>query len=434
MSAHLPESDFEPATDANSADAAARADKEARKVFDPGPDRTFRITFDIPEWVSREKVRVFQGALQEQGPYPNRLGALDQAAYRIRASLEVSPAEFRIYDAVLDVSKGDRRCSLLDMDKIAFLAGISDRSNAAKLVKSLEEKGAVVALRFTEGKIATASSRKVLVAPVITAEDRSGATVARIYAEMEEAKVARLSKLAEDARSRHRLKHPQSPSRGEEHHEKEEPSLVVRNTTRAASRGDGHHDNSGVSRGDGHHENGVASRGDPSISRGDEHHILNHKGNHKEKKGGADAPSLPLDADATANGVRYPNGKDHHRQPSSAGNGTAARRNGHDPAEAARKQSEMNLALGGQAAYAERNITIAPSGKLIIGEELRAELLQTYTGAEIDGAADTTPAACGQSPTKLALLNQLRRQCVYRKQDAAKIFKPKPTKPKPARY
>ena len=250
--------------------------------MDPGTDRSYRIGFDIPDWVSREKVRAFECALQEQGPYPDRLAALDQAAYRVRASLAVNPAEYRIYDAVVDVSKGEHRCNLLDLDKLGFLAGISDRSNAAKLLKGLEEKGAVAALRFTEGHVATASSRKVLIAPVITAEDRARATATRLYTEMEEAKVARLAKLAEDARNRHRLKHPQPSSRGEEHRENKDPSLVVRNTTRRSPRGEENHENSGLSRGDGHHENGASSRGENPVSRGDIHHILNHKENHKK--------------------------------------------------------------------------------------------------------------------------------------------------------
>jgi hypothetical protein len=210
---------------------------------DPGPDISHRIGFHIPEWVPRDKVQAFEQALQEQGLYPDRLAALDQAAYRVRASQEVSAAEYRIYDVVLDTSKGEHRCNLLDLDKLGSLAAIKDRSNASKHVDALEDARAVITLRFTEGRVGTPSSRKVLIAPVITAEDRARATAGRIYSEVEAAKVAELAKRAEDARNRYHRKHPQSPS-GEEHHEKE--PLVVQDTTRASS-------------GDEHHENGVSS-------------------------------------------------------------------------------------------------------------------------------------------------------------------------------
>src|SRR5262245_30640333 len=101
---------------------------------DPGPDLGHHIGFQVPDWVPRDKVRSFEQALQEQGPYPDRLAALDQAAYRVRASHAISPAGYRIYDVVLDTSKGEHRCLLFDMDKVGFLAAINDRSNASKLV------------------------------------------------------------------------------------------------------------------------------------------------------------------------------------------------------------------------------------------------------------------------------------------------------------
>lgn len=260
---------------------------------DPGADRGYRIGFRIPEWVSRAKVRAFEKALQEQGSYPDRLAALDQSAWRVRASRSFNPAEFRLYSAVLDVSKGEHRCSLFDLDKIAYVAGITDRSNAAKLVNGLEEKKAVVALRFTEGSVNASSSRKVLIAPIIAAEDRGGVTSTRIYAEMEEAKVAKLAKQAEDARNRHR-KHQQAASRGEEHHEKE-------------PRGEEYHEGPNhpcdvnalaLSRGEEHHENAASpSRGEIPKSRGEEHHILLSQGSSQEDKRGANAPPLPFDDD-----------------------------------------------------------------------------------------------------------------------------------------
>jgi hypothetical protein len=87
----------------------------------------------------------------------------------------------------------------------------------------------------------------------------------------------------------------------------------------------------------------------------------------------------------------------------------------------------MAAALGGEAAYANRNIAVSESGQLIIGEELRNELRQAYTDEQINGAADCTPASCGRRPSKLELLKQLRRQCVYRKADAAKASKFRPS-------
>jgi hypothetical protein len=46
---------------------------------DPGPDRSFKFAFEIPEHVN---TKAFTQALQDQGPFPNRLAALDQAAWR----------------------------------------------------------------------------------------------------------------------------------------------------------------------------------------------------------------------------------------------------------------------------------------------------------------------------------------------------------------
>jgi hypothetical protein len=94
-------------------------------------------------------------------------------------------------------------------------------------------------------------------------------------------------------------------------------------------------------------------------------------------------------------------------------------------------KAAMAAAMGGEAAYAERNITVTESGRLVIGDELRQELRNVYTDEQIDGAADCAPATCGRSsPTKLDLLKQLRRQCVFRKSDASRgtAGKTQPTK------
>jgi hypothetical protein len=80
----------------------------------------------------------------------------------------------------------------------------------------------------------------------------------------------------------------------------------------------------------------------------------------------------------------------------------------------------MPAALGGEAAFAERNILISASSRLTIGEELRADLRAAYTDAQIDAALDRTLANMGSDRTKLRVLSQLRRQCSYVKQDAAR--------------
>jgi len=86
---------------------------------DPGADSSFRFCLPTPEYVSRDRVRAFEQALQEQGGYGSRLAALDQAAYRVRATRGISHRAFRVHDAILDASRGRHRCCLLDLDKIA---------------------------------------------------------------------------------------------------------------------------------------------------------------------------------------------------------------------------------------------------------------------------------------------------------------------------
>jgi hypothetical protein len=95
-------------------------------------------------------------------------------------------------------------------------------------------------------------------------------------------------------------------------------------------------------------------------------------------------------------------------------------RGGADAPPKANGKAAMAAALGGEAAYAERNITVTEAGRLVIGDEERQELRKVYTDEQIDGAADCTPAACGPNPAKLALLKQLRRQCVFRKTDTSR--------------
>jgi hypothetical protein len=142
---------------------------------DCGPDENHQITFHVPEWVPLTQVRDFERFLKGQGRYPGRLAAIDQAAFRARADAAISHRCYRLYDAILDMSKGEHRCSILDLDKLGFIAGILDPSNVSKIVQELEGSGRVKVLRYTEGRLASQASRKVLIAPVITAEDRSWA-------------------------------------------------------------------------------------------------------------------------------------------------------------------------------------------------------------------------------------------------------------------
>ena len=58
----------------------------------------------------------------------------------------------------------------------------------------------------------------------------------------------------------------------------------------------------------------------------------------------------------------------------------------------------MMAALGGELAYAECNISVTPSGKIVIGDEFRGELRTTYSDEQIDAALDCTLAAMPGEP------------------------------------
>jgi hypothetical protein len=77
----------------------------------------------------------------------------------------------------------------------------------------------------------------------------------------------------------------------------------------------------------------------------------------------------------------------------------------------------MMAGLGGEVANAERNITITPSGKLVIADELRSELRETYTDDEINGGIDCTLAAMGTDRNKVKIVAQLRRQCSFKREN-----------------
>lgn len=83
-------------------------------------------------------------------------------------------------------------------------------------------------------------------------------------------------------------------------------------------------------------------------------------------------------------------------------------------------QREMTIALGGEAAYAELNITITASGALRISPDLRNELREVFSEEQIEHGLNRTLGAMGTDRNKLKIMSQIRRQCSYAKQDAAK--------------
>jgi hypothetical protein len=170
---------------------------------DPGPDQTFSIALPIPEWVPHARVRKFVRALQEQGDHKHRFAALDQAAYRARADRRISAAAYRVYEVVRAKSKDRHRCCLSDLDKIGYLAA-GDRARASKLLTELEDNNVTAILRFTEGRLGAPNARKLIIAPVVTAEDRMEASSARIETEADAAKVEALRKRAEAAKKAYR--------------------------------------------------------------------------------------------------------------------------------------------------------------------------------------------------------------------------------------
>src|SRR5262249_45606229 len=99
--------------------------------------------------------------------------------------------------------KANIGAALLDLDKLGFIVGIPDRANSSKIIDELEKSGLVKALRFTEGRLRAPKSRKDLIAPVITAEDRRQGTIGRVLADAEAAKKLVLEKRAEAERARY---------------------------------------------------------------------------------------------------------------------------------------------------------------------------------------------------------------------------------------
>jgi len=84
-------------------------------------------------------------------------------------------------------------------------------------------------------------------------------------------------------------------------------------------------------------------------------------------------------------------------------------------------QVEMAAALNPEVAYAERNITISPSGRLTIGQEFRNELREVFTDEQIEGALDCTLAAMGANRNKVQIIAQVRRQCTFKRENEKKL-------------
>jgi hypothetical protein len=84
-------------------------------------------------------------------------------------------------------------------------------------------------------------------------------------------------------------------------------------------------------------------------------------------------------------------------------------------------KTKIEAVLDPEKAYAERNITVSPSGKLTIGDEFRAELLQDFTPAQIDGAVACTLAAMRNADRDpVRVLQQVRRQCTFKRENDKK--------------
>jgi hypothetical protein len=83
-------------------------------------------------------------------------------------------------------------------------------------------------------------------------------------------------------------------------------------------------------------------------------------------------------------------------------------------------QRELAIGLGGEAAYAENNVTVSSTGKLVIGEEFRNELRQAFSDQDIDDAVNSTLAVMGADRSKTRILQQVRRQCGFARRDNGK--------------
>lgn len=150
---------------------------------DPGPDTTWSFNaeafgVDQDAIVSKTSMARFEAAIREQGDRKTRLRAIDQAMWRWRQRLTGN--EFKLYSAFCDLAKmgmgsKDPRAALLGLGRMANICGVNDPSDASKIATALEEKGAIVSVRWMVGK-----KRRGFFSPTVTAEDRRHETAAAI--------------------------------------------------------------------------------------------------------------------------------------------------------------------------------------------------------------------------------------------------------------
>src|SRR5262249_61385104 len=113
--------------------------------------------------------------------------------------------------------------------------------------------------------------------------------------------------------------------------------------------------------------------------------------------------------------------------PMSRGGGRPPLSNGNEAA------AQMVAALSEDAGYAFRNIKVV-KGKLVIGEELRADLRgEGHSGADIDLALPRALERGGGSSDPTKILPRIRWALSYVRQDKAKI-PPRPNTFGKARY
>jgi hypothetical protein len=176
---------------------------------DPGPDQNFAITLDLPEEVrNRRDCKAFEQALREQGDHEHRLAALDQAAWRVRANQAVPHVAHRLYTAMLDMARGKYRCFISNLHALCMIAGLPNARNASRVIDALEQQPDTVAIfKYIDGRIGDPKACKLLIAPVVTVEDRSSLTIDRILKDAGMAAGQQRAQHAEYERNRyHRAK------------------------------------------------------------------------------------------------------------------------------------------------------------------------------------------------------------------------------------
>lgn len=82
--------------------------------------------------------------------------------------------------------------------------------------------------------------------------------------------------------------------------------------------------------------------------------------------------------------------------------------------------AEMAAALNPDAAYALRNVTVKQSGRIVIGEEYRNELRETFTDSQIDRGVERAPSQLGSTRDPLKVMRQIERCASYAKENDEK--------------